>query len=57
MALVILEESGRPAIAKVAGDPFAFFRLYQEAAVKRGDDTPRFSEGAMKFLEALALCR
>jgi len=57
MALVILEEFGRPAIVKAAFDPFAFFRLYQEVAVKRGGDTPRFSEAAMKFLEALAPCR
>jgi len=54
MALLILEELGRPAIVKVAYDPFGFFRLFQEAAVKRGGETPRFSEAAMKFLDTLA---
>jgi hypothetical protein len=57
MALTILEELGRPAIVKVALDPFGFFRLYQEAAAKRGGDTPGFSDAAMKFLERLASCR
>ena len=57
MALLILEQLGRSAIVKVAYDPFGFFRLYQEAAVKRGGDTPRFSDAAMKFLDALAPCR
>jgi hypothetical protein len=54
MALLILEELGRPAIVKVAYDPFGFFRLFQEAAVKRGGETPRFSEAAMRFLDTLA---
>ncbi|MDH4270408.1 MAG: hypothetical protein OEW18_00370 [Candidatus Aminicenantes bacterium] len=54
MALLILEELGRPAIVKVACDPFGFFRLYQDAAAKRGGDTPRFSDAAMKFLDQLA---
>lgn len=54
MALTILEELGRPALVATADDPCAFFRLYQEAAAKRGGDTPRFSPKAMAFLDMIA---
>jgi len=54
MATLILEELGKPALVGVADDPFAFFRLYQEAAARKHGDTPRFSNRAMVFLERLA---
>jgi hypothetical protein len=57
MAMLILEELGKPALVGAADDPFAFFKLYQEAAVKRGGDTPRFSDKALAFLDRLAPCR
>ncbi len=57
MAMLILEELGKPALVGAADDPFAFFRLYQEAATKRGGDTPRLSVKALAFLDKLATCR
>ncbi len=57
MALLIDEELGRDTLIGVAVDPFAFFRLYQKAAVQRGGETPRFSDKALAFLERLAECR
>jgi hypothetical protein len=54
MAILILEEFGKPALVRAADDPFAFFRLYQEAAAKRGGDTPHFSDKALAFLGKLA---
>jgi hypothetical protein len=57
MAMVILEELGKTSLVGVADDPFAFFRLYQEAAMKRDGDTPRFSDQALAFLDKLARCR
>ena len=57
MAMLIDEELGREALVGVSVDPFGFFRLYQQAAVKRGGETPRFSEKALVFLDRLAACR
>ena len=57
LAMVIDEELGREALVGVAVDPFAFFRLYQQAAVKKGGETPRFSDRALAFLDRLAACR
>jgi Putative zinc dependent peptidase (DUF5700) len=57
MATLILEELGKEAVVGVSVDPFAFFRLYQKAAMKRGGETPCFSEKALAFLDRLALCR
>ena len=57
MAMLIDEEVGREALVGVAVDPFGFFRLYQQAAVKRGGETPRFSDKALAFLDRLAACR
>jgi len=57
MATLILEELGKEALVGVSVDPFAFFRLYQKAATKRGGEIPRFSEKALAFLDRLALCR
>ncbi len=57
MAMLVLEELGKSALLGAADDPFAFFRLYQEAAAKRGGDTPRFSDKALAFLDSLAPCR
>jgi hypothetical protein len=54
MAMVIQEELGTKALVCVADDPFAFFRLYQDAAGKRNGDAPRFSAQAMAFLDMLA---
>jgi hypothetical protein len=54
MATLILETMGRSALIEVSDDPFAFFRLYQEAATKRGGDAPRFSPRALAFLDRLA---
>jgi len=54
MATVILETMGKPALIDVTDDPFAFFRLYQEAATKKGGDTPRFSTKSVAFLDRLA---
>lgn len=53
MATLILEELGKAALVGAAAEPFAFFRLYQEAALKRGGDAPRFSDKAMAFLDRL----
>jgi len=57
MATLILEELGRNALVGAADDPFAFFRLYQEAAAKRGGETVRFSTASLAFLDRLARCR
>ncbi len=57
MATLILEELGKPVLVGAADDPFAFFKLYQKAATKRGGDTPRFSDKALAFLDSLAPCR
>jgi len=57
MAMLIDEELGRKALVGVSLDPFGFFRLYQQAAVKRGGETPRFSDKALAFLDRLAACR
>ncbi len=57
MATLILEELGKPALVGAADDPFAFFKLYQKAATKRGGDSPRFSDKALAFLDSLAPCR
>jgi hypothetical protein len=54
MAMLIDEELGREALVGVSLDPFAFFRLFQKAALKRGGQTPRFSEEALAFLDRLA---
>jgi hypothetical protein len=54
MATLILETLGRATLIEATDDPFAFFRLYQEAATRKGGDTPRFSASAMEFLNRLA---
>lgn len=57
MAMLILQELGKSALVGAADDPFAFFRLYQEASTKRGGDAPRLSVKALEFLDRLAPCR
>jgi len=50
MANLIVEELGKDALVSVVGNPFAFFRLYDEAAGKKGGGMPRFSKKALAFI-------
>ena len=53
MARTILEGLGRPALVGTVSNPFAFFRLYSQAAALRRDGTPPLSERALEFLRQL----
>jgi hypothetical protein len=53
MANLILEQLGKEALVKDIGNPFAFFRLYKQAADKKEKGTPTFSEKAMRFIRSL----
>ena len=53
MANLIIEQLGKETLIKDIGNPFAFFRLYKQAADKKGGDTPTFSEKAMWFVRSL----
>lgn len=53
MAGLILAELGRDTLVGSVSNPFEFFRLYDAAAAKRSDDTPRLSPAALSFLSVL----
>jgi len=53
MANLILEQLGKEALIKDIGNPFAFFRLYKQAADRKGKDAPTFSEKALRFIRSL----
>jgi len=53
MARTILEEVGREALVSTVSNPFAFFRLYSQAASRRRDGTPPLSARALEFLRQL----
>lgn len=53
MAETIVAALGRDALIGTIPNPFAFFPLYDEAARKKGGDTPRFSKKALDFVASL----
>lgn len=53
MANTIIAEKGEKAVKTRIGNPFAFFRLYNETARLKADDTPIFSEKSMRVLNEL----
>jgi hypothetical protein len=53
MAQTIVETLGREAVVATVSNPFAFFRVYNDAAKKKGSATPVFSEKAMNLLRSL----
>ncbi len=50
MANLILEEKGKGALTEEVGNPFAFFRKYQQVAKAHPGDAPVFSSGAMRVI-------
>ena len=53
MANLIAEQLGKESMIENIGNPFAFFRLYKEAADKKGGKAPNFSEKAIRFIQSL----
>ena len=53
MASVILNESGKETLLSQIGNPFNFFRLYNDAASKYSDKYPRFSEKSIEVINKL----
>ncbi len=53
MSNLIIEQLGKDALVKEIANPFAFFRLYKQAADKMGGATPTFSERAIQFILTL----
>ncbi|UCE41589.1 MAG: hypothetical protein JSV17_00955 [Candidatus Aminicenantes bacterium] len=53
MANLIIEQLGKEPLVKDIGNPFAFFRLYKQAADKKGGKTPTFSDKAIGFIRSL----
>jgi len=53
MADTIMEALGRERLLETVGDPFGFFRAYDEAARKRGLDS--FSQEALGYVDGLAM--
>lgn len=53
MANVIIEKSGKEKLVKEAGNPFAFFRLYNLVASEKADCAIRFSDNAMEVIAGL----
>jgi hypothetical protein len=53
MANLIIEQLGKDKLVKDIGNPFAFFRLYKQAADKKGGYTATFSEKAICFIRSL----
>lgn len=53
MANLIIEQLGKETLVKDIGNPFAFFRLYKQAADKKGGETPTFSDKAIRFIQSL----
>jgi hypothetical protein len=53
MAETIVGTLGKGALIRTVSNPFAFFRVYNDAAGKKGNGTPLFSKKAMDFLRSL----
>jgi hypothetical protein len=53
MAETIVAALGRDALVRTVSNPFAFFRLYSEAARKKGSDSPAFSNKTLDFIASL----
>jgi len=53
MAETIAGEFGKDALIRTVPNPFAFFRVYSDAAKNRGGATPPFSEEALDLLRSL----
>jgi hypothetical protein len=53
MANIIIEQIGKDILIDDIGNPFAFFRLYKQAADKKGGKIPTFSEKAIRFIQDL----
>ena len=55
MADLIANQFGTDTLAATANDPFAFVRLYTEAARESGGRSVPFSQEAMTYLERLEM--
>ncbi|MBN1940310.1 MAG: hypothetical protein JW843_12045 [Candidatus Aminicenantes bacterium] len=53
MARAIADRLGKVRLSAVLGDPFAFVRLYNEAAARSSGSLPRFSEDALRLIGRL----
>ena len=53
MTNIIIEQLGKDILIEVTVNPFAFFRLYNNAAKIKADNTPYFSEKTMKIISGL----
>ena len=53
MTNLIIRELGRESVIKHAGDPFAFFHLYNEAAGRTAGEVPALSPEAMAVIDEL----
>jgi hypothetical protein len=53
MAETIVAVLGKEALVRTVANPFAFFRLYGEAARKKGGDTPGFSKKTLDLIRSL----
>ena len=53
MARTIETTGGKPALLAQLDNPFAFFRLYQQAARRAATHPPRFSKATMRYLARL----
>jgi len=53
MSNLIIDQLGKDALVKDIGNPFAFFRLYNRAAGKKGDEATTFSEKTIRFIRWL----
>lgn len=53
MTGIIIDELGKEELINKAGNPFAFYSLYNRAAEKAGGDTPIFSEEALQAINDL----
>ena len=53
MASAIIEKMGKRALIKETANPFAFFRLYNEVALKDKKHYPAFSDITMQYLDKL----
>ena len=53
MSNLIIDQLGKDALIKEIGNPFTFFRLYNQGADKKGNEAPTFSEKAIRFIQSL----
>ena len=53
MTNAIIDELGRETLIKEVGNPFAFFRLYNQVAKMKGSNKPSFSEKSMRLINKL----